>query len=79
MRKHSFIYLLIVLVSMCLSGCGAVGDKMTSMSIIYAVTAAFALVLLIVFNYIIPKKDVWYQLLFSSIFVVNLGYFTLSK
>ena len=78
MKKFPFVCLLFIFLSVCLSGCGAIGEKMTSMSLIYAVTAAAALVLLIVFNCIIQKKDVWYQLLFTSIFIVNLGYFTLS-
>ncbi|MBR5267881.1 MAG: hypothetical protein IKU20_06795 [Lachnospiraceae bacterium] len=78
MKKRSFIYTFLLLVSICLSGCGAIGEKMTSMSIIYAITAVAALLLLIVFNCVIHKKDVWYQLLFASIFIVNLGYFTLS-
>ena len=78
MKKRSLIYTLLLLVAMCLSGCGAIGEKMTSMSIIYAVTAVVSLLLLILFNCVIHKKDVWYQLLFASIFIVNLGYFTLS-
>lgn len=78
MKKNSFILLFCFLISMCLSGCGPIGDKMTSMSIIYGMTAVISLMLLIVFNCIIPKRDMWYQLLFSAIFIVNLGYFTLS-
>ncbi len=78
MKKTPYLYMLFFLISICLSGCGVIGEKMTSMSIIYAITAAVSLLLLIVFNCIIHKKDVWYQLLFSSIFIVNLGYFTLS-
>ena len=78
MNKHSYLALSRVFVSICLSGCGAIGDKMTSMSIIYAAAAVISLLLFVGFNYMIRKKDVWYQLLFASIFVVNLGYFTLS-
>ena len=51
---------------------------MTSMSLIYAAAAVISLLLLVGFNYIIRNKDLWYQLLFLSIFTVNLGYFTLS-
>lgn len=78
MNKNAYLYTLLFILSMYLSGCGSIGDKMTSMSIIYAVTAVLSLLLLVGFNYMIHKKDFWYQLLFSSIFVVNLGYFTLS-
>jgi len=51
---------------------------MTSMSIIYAVTAVVSLLLFVGLNYMIHNVSIWYQLLFTSIFVVNLGYFTLS-
>ena len=78
MNKNTHLYTFLIIISVCLSGCGTVGDKMTSMSIIYAVAASVSLLLLVGFNYVIHKKDLWYQLLFSSIFVVNLGYFSLS-
>lgn len=78
MKKFTYLCPLLILISICLSGCGIVGDKMTNMSAIYAITAIISLLILIGFNYIIPKKDIWYQLLFASIFIVNLGYFTLS-
>ena len=78
MKKASVLYILFTLSTLCLSGCGTIGDKMTSMSLIYAAAAVTSLLLLVGFNYIIRNKDVWYQLLFSSIFIVNLGYFTLS-
>ena len=78
MNKNTHLYTFLIIISVCLSGCGTVGDKMTSMSIIYAVAASVSLLLLVGFNYVIHKKDLWYQLLFSSIFVVNIGYFSLS-
>ena len=78
MKKTSVLYILFTLSTLCLSGCATIGDKMTSMSLIYAAAAVISLLLLVGFNYMIRNKDVWYQLLFSSIFIVNLGYFTLS-
>lgn len=61
-----------------LSGCGGIGQKTTSMSTIYAATAILSLLLLIGQFLIIKEKDRWFIMLFSSVFVVNCGYFTLS-
>lgn len=61
-----------------LSGCSAIGDKTASMSIVYGITAVLSLLLLIGYCCFIKKKEVWFLLLFASVFVVNAGYFTLS-
>lgn len=60
-----------------LSGCG-VGEKSASMSIIYGVMALLSLGLLIAYFCITKQRSIWFLLLYSSIFVVNLGYFALS-
>lgn len=61
-----------------LTGCSSIGNKTASMSIIYATTAVIALLLLIGYCTFVSKKDIWYLLLFSSIFIVNTGYFSLA-
>ncbi len=61
-----------------LSGCGQIGQKSTSMSIIYAATAVLSALLLIGYFCIVKKRDRWFILLFSSVLVVNSGYFILS-
>ena len=61
-----------------LSGCSNIGDKATSMSIIYCVTAILSLLLLLGYCLLVKKKEIWFLLLFSSVSVVNIGYFTLS-
>ena len=61
-----------------LTGCSSIGNKTASMSIIYATTAVLALLLLIGYCTFVSKKDIWYLLLFSSIFIVNTGYFSLA-
>ena len=61
-----------------LTSCGAVGDKSASMSIIYGITAVVSFLLLIGYCVLIKKKDVCFLLLFSSVFVVNIGYFAMS-
>ena len=61
-----------------LSGCSAIGDKSMSMSVIYVATTILSFLLLICYTCFSNKKNVWLLLLFSSVFVVNAGYLTLS-
>lgn len=61
-----------------LTGCGPIGDKTASLSVIYIATALISSVVLAVYCCIIKKKDLWFLLLFSMISVVNLGYLSLS-
>ena len=61
-----------------LSGCGPIGDKAASIAIVYAVTTAASLSLLICYCCLLRKKDSWFLLLFSMVFIVNAGYLTLS-
>ena len=61
-----------------LSGCSAIGDKSMSMSVIYVATTIISLLLLICYTCLSSKKNVWFLLLFTSVFVVNAGYLTLS-
>lgn len=73
--KSTFAFFLVLF---SLAGCGPIGDKATSLSVIYAITTTCSLALLITYCYLINKKEPWYLLLFSSIAVVNIGYFSLS-
>ncbi len=61
-----------------LSGCGIIGEKSASMSVIYATVALFSFVLLIGYCLLIYKKEFWFIFFFSSVFVVNIGYYLLS-
>ncbi len=70
----SFIPLLISV----LTGCGAIGDKSTSVSVIYGATTLFSFLLLVGYFTLIRKKSVWFYLLFTSVLVVNLGYLWLA-
>lgn len=60
------------------AGCSSVGQKAASFTIIYAAAAVLSLLLLIGYCFLVPKRDSWFLLLFASVFVVNVGYFTLS-
>ena len=72
----SLFILLLLLIGM--SGCCAVGDKSASLSIIYGATVVLSLLLLIGYFCLVHKKDRWFIVLFSSVLVVNIGYFCLS-
>lgn len=61
-----------------LTACTPIGNKTTSMSVIYIVTAVLSLVLLIGYCSLLKKREPWFLLLFSSVFVVNSGYLCLS-
>lgn len=57
-----------------LSGCNAVGEKSSSLTIIYGATAVLSLLLLIGCCWLVRKNKVWLVMLFSSVLVVNVGY-----
>lgn len=79
MKNKSLITSFICLLPMLfLSGCNSIGDKATSMSIIYLVTTILSLVMLLGYFFSIKKKDIWFIVLFISVFIVNAGYFSLS-
>lgn len=61
-----------------LCGCDAVGNKDSSMAIIYGATSILSIFLLLSYCFGIKKKCPWYYLLFSSISIVNAGYLALS-
>lgn len=70
----SLIYFLLFI----LSGCSYIGCKTESISIIYMATSILSLLLLIGYCCFVKKKEIWFLLLFASVFVVNIGYFSLS-
>ena len=47
-------------------------------STVYALAAVFSLLLLVAYFMTIKKKESWFLVLFTSICVVNIGYFFLS-
>lgn len=61
-----------------LCGCDTIGAKASSVAIVYGVTTALSLLLLIGYCSLINKKDTWFITLFASVFIVNAGYFSLS-
>ena len=78
MKKICISILSILLMMFTLSGCGSIGNKTTSMAIIYGVTSFLSLITLLGYLSLIKKKEPWFLVLFSSVFVVNVGYLMLS-
>jgi len=78
MKRLSAFSVLILGAVTALAGCGAVGSKETSMSVIYGITAVLSLFLLVGYCRIPQKKDGWFLLMFISVLVVNTGYLALA-
>lgn len=76
--KKTFFGIVWTLVLFTLTGCNAIGNKTTSMSIIYIVTSFLSLCMLVGYISLIRKKQVWFFVLFTSVFIVNIGYCLLS-
>lgn len=78
MKKNLLCFLIGLWTILLLSGCDMIGSKSTNMAIIYIATAILSLLVLIAYCYMMPKKDIWFLLLFGSILVVNIGYLSLA-
>lgn len=74
MKRSFFIVPILLFLIFNLSGCNSIGDKSTSMTIIYGAAAVLSLLLLIGCCLLVRKKRFWFILLFSSVLVVNIGY-----
>ncbi len=67
-----------LLILLTLTGCGPIGDKTASLSVVYIATTVISFIILLTYCCIIKKRDIWFLLLFSMVSVVNLGYLALS-
>lgn len=76
--RRTLVRLSPLIPALLLTGCNAIGDKAGSLSMIYGVAAVLSFVLLVGYCVVEKKRNIWYLLLFSSILVVNVGYFALS-
>ncbi len=78
MRKEIMAIMALLLMNVFLVGCDGLDSKSASLSVVYGVTTVVALLLLVVYCTLVHKKELWFLLLFSSVFIVNIGYFALS-
>lgn len=78
MKKKIFKYSALFPPLLALSGCTGIDDKSVSLLSVYAATALLALLLLAAYCALVKKKDIWFLLLFVSVFIVNAGYLSLA-
>ena len=74
MKKRLASASLLLIFILPLTGCGPVGDKDSSIAFIYLATAVLSLMLLAGCLCTARTRQPWFVMLFSSVFVVNLGY-----
>ena len=75
-RLGTFLYAFMFL--LLFSGCKSIGSKHYGLSSAYLVTTIIAVILLAICCVFLHNRNVWFLLLFSSVCVVNLGYYLLS-
>ncbi len=78
MKKLYVTAALFSVVPFILTACTAIGEKKASLSVIYTAVVILSMIHLLCYFLFIRKKDVWFPVLFISVTVVNIGYFTLS-
>ena len=78
MKKIISVFPILFLPLLFFIGCGTTGKKDTSISLIYAAMAICSFFLLVGYCYFIRKRNFWFLLLFSSVLIVNIGYFALA-
>ena len=78
MYQKIFKVIFILLMIFNLSGCTAIGEKNVDLTFIYFSVALISLVFLIICCFLIRQNKLWFITLFSSVFIVNFGYWLLS-
>lgn len=61
-----------------MDGCGFVGPKSSSLSIVYGCMAVLSFLLLVGCGYIVRRQNPWLLALFCCVLTVNIGYFALA-
>ena len=61
------------------SGCAKIGEKSASLVTVYGIMAVLAIAMLLGYFCVVKKKEAWLTVLFSSVAVVNAGYFCLAS
>lgn len=78
MNKKCFAYTAVPCLLFVLTGCAKAGEKSANLSVVYGVAVLLALLALVVFCFSPIRKEKWLGVLFTSVLVVNTGYFWLS-
>lgn len=78
MKKRLVALVSVVLMLFSLSGFTSTDEKEMSIAVVYCVAAVLSVVVFLLYVFGIKKKSPWFILLFTSVFVVNIGYFSLA-
>lgn len=78
MKKSIFSLISSFLIILSFSGCSTSGEKTASLVGVYVATAVISFGLLLGYFLVIKKRELWFVLLFSCVFVVNVGYLCLA-
>ncbi|MBR5310683.1 MAG: hypothetical protein IKU42_06130 [Oscillospiraceae bacterium] len=78
MKKAVSLFLPMLTGILFFSGCSKIGEKELGIDLVYGVTTFLSLLLLLGYFCVIKKREPWFIFLFSSVAVVNAGYFSLS-
>lgn len=78
MKKSIFSLISSFLILLSFSGCSTSGEKTASLVGVYVATAIISFGLLLGYFLVIKKRELWFVLLFSCVFVVNVGYLCLA-
>ncbi len=78
MKKNMLSILIVLSAFFSLSGFTSTSEKTVSVAVVYGVTAVLSVCVFLVYLFGIRKKSPWFILLFSSVLVVNVGYFSLA-
>lgn len=78
MKKTITAVFACTVISMLLTACNTIDNKTVNISFLYGITVIFSLILLIAYCTMVKKRDLWFVLLYTSVLVVNIGYFALS-
>ena len=79
MKKVSAVFIFALLIVTAFSGCAGIGEKNASLITVYGIMAVLAIVMLLGYFCVVKKKEAWFTVLFSSVAVVNAGYFCLAS
>lgn len=73
LNRYGIFSLLLLFIS--LTGCGNVQNSPAGVTVIYCITTIVSLIIVLSYFFTAIKGIKWFLLLFSSVFVVNFGYF----
>ena len=79
MKKLSAVFIFALLIITAFSGCAGIGEKNASLITVYGIMAVLAIVMLLGYFCVVKKKEACFTVLFSSVAVVNAGYFCLAS